>query len=100
MTETGVIAMYIRGREGERLKLSTLEGEREQESIYGSEGEREGGRREVAVCKKYTFRRTNTSLKRLSEMHALTDGEQWKYTLENADRMQMKVSDCIPSFLM
>lgn len=84
MTETGVIAMYIRerGRERERWRDS---------SVYGSV------RRSRLQLQKYTSRHTNPSIKRLIGIHALTDGEWWKYTLK-IQRMQMKASDCIPAF--
>lgn len=66
--------------------LTTREGERERErgmereSVYGSEREREKeGRWQLQKC---TSRRTNTSIKRLIGIYALTDGERWKYTLK------------------
>lgn len=71
MTETGVIAMYIRERAREREGI-------ERESVYGSEREKEGG----GSCKKCTSRHTNTSIKRLIGIYTLTDGEWWKCTLK------------------
>lgn len=65
MTETGVIAMYIR----ERWK--------------GSRGEREYGRgRDVAVAEIHIQTRPNTSIKSLIDTHPLTDGEREKHILK------------------
>lgn len=62
MTETGVIAMYIRERGSERERWRDS-------SVYGSV------RRGRLQLQKYTSRHTNPSIKRLIGIHALTDGE-------------------------
>lgn len=48
--------------------------------------------------KKITSKCTNTSLKRLILIHALADGEQWKYILKTQTGLKMKVWDCMALF--
>lgn len=76
MTETGVIAMYIRERDRGREGDGNWAGWRE--SIYSSVG-----REAVAKTKIHTSRCTNTSLKRLILIYAVTDGDggdaAWKH---------------------